>query len=665
MKIILRIETLLIPIFIIFFQPSPEILAKIKPSANIFADYSSPLEHIEQDFDVLRYDVELDLRGAAESGALTGKCEITMTWRAGAEDNVFYFNLRGLSVDSAFFDGEKVEPVEVGAPSSATYHYEIDRTGADIPDTSRAVIYYGGKFTIVPVEHGFTWGGVHNDGGMVYSLGVGFYNDYVSATRHWFPCYDHPSDKAEFSGKFITGGETVASVGLSEHYEEDGAHVWRWTHDFPCATYLLTFALYDYEKIDLTQSDVPIHIYCSAEDTTKTKYAMKLVPDMLEIFEEIYGEYPFDKVGYVVTPRGSMEHQTMISFSEHVVDVHYSNRDSINWTAAHELSHMWFGDLVSPADFRDAWLNEAFATFSESVWIENYSGWDAYLKKLEGDINGFFTRGAPEKVPLYDFSREYPSSNYPSTIYYKGSAVVAMLRYEMGDSLFFGAINEYLRENAYKNATTESLQKTLEDYSGMDLEQFFRRWVYDLGYPVLTVDIDKRENGGSASAEITMKQTQPKMYGMFYDLPVEITFRAADGASESRVFRMTQPEQKFLAEGLAPFDNVIVNRGPSLRTLMMVTDLNITSVAPCKDAAPTIKIYPNPSGGTLKAEITGATGAQNLRIVDLFGKEIFRGEYVFSGSDTVSIQLDAAAGHYFLILKQNGNIVRKRFLLNP
>ncbi|MBK7033690.1 MAG: hypothetical protein IPH49_10590 [Ignavibacteria bacterium] len=212
---------------------------------------------------------------------------------------------------------------------------------------------------------------------------LGFSNNYVSTTQHWLACYDHPSDKATFFARFIVPFSPwkVASNGMEIYTRPpwpEGKAVYTWSESHPTSTYLLTFAVAPYRMIEM-DGVVPHVFYTLSRDSARSARSYSLVPRMTQTFANIYGEFPFDKVGYCNTAKGAMEHQTMISFPVSIAQ----RNDTINATAAHELAHQWFGDCVSPLDFRYAWLTESFATYSECAWLEELRGDSVYRKAVQ------------------------------------------------------------------------------------------------------------------------------------------------------------------------------------------------------------------------------------------------------------------------------------------
>ncbi|MCX7737668.1 MAG: M1 family aminopeptidase [Candidatus Kapabacteria bacterium] len=568
-----------------FLQKDDLLLAK---------EIGKPTEFIEQAFDVLHYDVSLDLTKAPSPDAI-GICRIKFRWTDSPDTNKFYFHLRDLKVDSVFYEKQKIDATPVGDKSSATFHYEVIPPFGKKGDTVISTIYYQGRMTTEPSSP--YWGGVGSRGSSLFAMGVGFYNNYVSATQHWMPCYDLPSDKATFTGSFLVKNDkVVASVGDLIHLSDNlSERLYVWHTNIPVATYLLTFAVDNYIEINLPGTNPYISIYTLRSDSAASARGYRLVPRMIEAFEQRFGKYPFEKVGYVNTPIGAMEHQTMISYPANLI----RSTDSINMVAAHELAHQWFGDMVTCKDFRDAWLNESFATYCESIWYEYLFGLDKYFENQRAKTDRYLKSIAKQEgvFPLYDFPRTPPSSNYPETIYQKGAVILGMLRYELGDSLFFGALKFYLEKFAYSSANTEDLKTALEEYSGKELDWFFSQWVYGKGWPLydFKIDISKNNDGNYKFTIYDLKQIQNSSYGIYDNVPLEVSFfDTKEQKYFHKVLKIRKDIDNYTIDSLPEFQGFLFNQGKNVISLL---ELNyaITDVAERKEEKNTIKIYPNPS----------------------------------------------------------------------
>lgn len=654
----MRLFTFLLFIFLYEVFNIDSLYSENKPGDGpLNNEFPGPEEYIEQPFDVLSYFVELDISEEPMLEA-SGKCAIDFLIKGAPDTSDFYFNLRSMQVDSLFYYGVKRDIEEIGAPDSADYHFEVALTYEGIPeenitrgDTARIVIYYSGSMT----NEG--WGGVRFMENILFALGVGFSNNYVSCTQHWAPCYDHPADKAKFRGRFkVKKGLTVASIGLLKAKEElDGKVIYDWVHDYDCSTYLYTFNAGEFVEMQFGDGELPMLVYSTANDSAAARYAFHLLPDMVNAFEERFGKYPFDKVGYALTPDGSMEHQTMISYAPNVITKQVY-KDSMNNTAAHELAHMWFGDMVSPLDFREAWLNEGFAVFCEAVWHEYIFGYESYLDYIsESMIENYIKKNSKFDgiIPLYDFPRE-TVSNYPQTIYNKGGAVVAMLRYELGDDVFFKAIKAYLNHFAYSGATTEGLKNILEQESGKDLTQFFKQWVYGIGWPQLDVDIVslQKDADGLNNVKITVAQVQDNDQETFMHVPFEVGFMLGDGSYHWELMTIDEKEQEFLLDSIPDFTLVEINRGPTVRALLEVKSL--TSARESGGIFESLTVYPNPSDDTIFLEFNSHAGRTDVKLIDMKGSAVYMKRiYTGEGENTLAIKTDGIPSGSYILSVQN------------
>jgi aminopeptidase N len=345
-------------------------------------------------------------------------------------------------------------------------------------DTTTLTVRYHGKATSEAGSQ--SWGGCFW-GDPAFAMGVGFFAPYVSMTRHWLPSNDVPDDKATFDLTYVvpTGYAAAGSGVLTGPTPVSDGVEYRWIETHPTATYLVTYAISRYGVARDTIAGIPCEYYVPQNSVAKAKNYFATVRGMVAAYEKAYGRYPFDKIGYCLTPIGSMEHQTMISYASSLFW-----QTTAGGIAAHELAHQWWGDCVTPKDFREAWLSEGFATYSEAVYAEHLSGKGNYYQTVRNYHQEYFSTEANEGTfALYDFPRTAPSSNYPGTIYSKGMSVLAMLRHVTGDSAFYRGLRAYRAAHEYGNATTQDFRAAMETASGLTLDWFFDEWVYKPGYP--------------------------------------------------------------------------------------------------------------------------------------------------------------------------------------
>lgn len=555
-----QMKKILLLFLLFFLQGSPA-----------FSQISKPTEFIPQAFDILHYDVWLDLTKGMEK-FIAGKSKMIFVVKENPLSACLYFHLRDLTIDSAFFDDTIFVDPEPQTDSEIDYlYYKICNLPGSINDTHSVTVYYSGYATNEGGENPF--GGVFLLDSILFANGVGFRNDYVSTTQHWLACYDHPSDKATYRISFrIPSGLTIATNGITKFIKrlDDGSEIWETNSRFPIATYLLTFALGPFIEIQPGYEYLPesliYSIFCTKKDSLAVQWAFRNFYHNFFAMQNRWGRYPFEKIGYVVVPfeRGAMEHQTMITFPSSVVNDLFNERDTLNLMACHEFAHQWFGNSVSPVDFRDVWFNESFATYSESILYELIIGKDAYFRKLLFDKDIYIRQiiGFEGALPLYNFPRKYPSSNYPSTIYYKGSVVIGMLRYHLGDDVFFDMMRYYLDSNAYTSKSTEDFVNFCESFSQEDLQWFFNQWIYGKGYPNFDIKVQKTKiSENFAKVRLRFRQIQPKTYGSYLNVPVEINFLLSDSSRFDTVVVVPNVECEIELDSIPDFVSIGFNGG--------------------------------------------------------------------------------------------------------
>ncbi|RPI67250.1 MAG: hypothetical protein EHM43_09125, partial [Ignavibacteriae bacterium] len=431
-----------------------------------------------------------------------------------------------------------------------------------------------------------------------------------------------------------------------------------WLEEHSTATYLATFAIGAFQELAFTGATVPVAVFSRATDTAASRISYARVPEMTNTFAALYGPYPFDKVGYVNTTRGAMEHQTMISMPVSVV----SQKDSNNGTAAHELAHMWFGDLVTPLDFRHAWLTESFATYSEAAWLESYSGFDVYLESMQKGAQGYVTGISRREgvFPLYDFVRTPPSSNYPETIYRKGANVLSMLRQLVGTATFYDVLKAYLNEHAYATATTEDMKAAFAPVMQGRADAFFNEWIYGKGWPMLAVDL----RPSHSSWVVTIRQVQKVQHAdwpLFTTLPLNVVYTdAVTGVKVDTVMMIDKEEISFEID--SP-DELGINAGSKCRSLVEVTSM--TTVLEPRSVQDHLMVLPNPAWDSVTLRRSAADENARIDIVNTEGQRVFSAIFL-EGETDLSMSIKGwPAGAYTVRLLSESVITAAPLVLAP
>lgn len=360
--------------------------------------------------------------------------------------------------------------------------------------------------------------------------------------RHWFPAFDHPSDKAT-TEKFITVAEGSTVVGNGELVEKrnnrDGTETWHYKMPLPHAVYLVSFVIGEYVRLEDKYKDIPLGFYTYKGRESTARKAYQRTTDIMRVFEELTGvDYPFNKYDQTIVakfPFGGMENITATTLADtelFYVDLGLS--DIVLDLIVHELAHSWFGNLVTCKNWAELWLNEGWATFLEAVYREKAFGRQQYLQKIRSDSATFLIDEMTNRKrhALYNERADRVEELFdnPSTTYSKGGAVLHMLREEIGDVSFWKGANLYLNRHRLDSVETSDLLKAMEEASGRPLDWFFDQWVYRGGAPSITVRPRYNPRSQSLRLEVSQVQRADGLTPAVFRLPLEVSIKV--GGSE-------------------------------------------------------------------------------------------------------------------------------------
>lgn len=380
----------------------------------------------------------------------------------------------------------------------------------------------------------------------------------AEGARHWFPCHDHPNDKST-SEMVITapeGFQVISNGRLVSQTASDGWVRHHWEESAPHSAYLNSFAVGKFVRVDDSAGSVPLQYYVpEAKQKDTTRYFGR-TPDMVRTFEGITRvAYPFEKYAQVAVHDfiyGGMENISATTLvdtrfpdqrSEEDFAARYSRPDSDHVKlVAHELAHMWFGDLVTMRHWPHAWLNEGFATYMEAVYHERTFGADSLKTDMFYKCQLHFEEDEEKyRRAIVDNDYVYADDLFDTCTYEKASWMIHELRGILGDDLFFAGIREYLKRFAYKNAETDDFRKVMEAVSGISLERFFEQSFYKGGYPEFEVEYSWDDKGRTATVCVKQVQETNELTPIF-ELPVELVFYSGRGRVVKRVKTQGQTE---------------------------------------------------------------------------------------------------------------------------
>ncbi len=335
--------------------------------------------------------------------------------------------------------------------------------------------------------------------------------------RYWFPCVDFPTIRPKME-YFLTADEEytiLANGALISEEAVDGKKTAHWKLDYPCASYLACFAIGDFSTYqDEPLRDMPIAYFADSSYTPEQlKRTFEPTRRMLIWMEEKLGmAFPYPKYFQVAGREigGAMENISLVTWDDKfMLDETMAKEwqyimDLIN---VHEMSHSYFGDAVVSYDFAHVWLKESWATYIESVWLEDSEGKDAMHWQLAEEALSYMGEAKNRYVrPI--ITREYDHSwnMFDMHLYPGGAWRLHMLRQLVGDAKFWAGVQEYVNTYAGRTVKTLDFQRCIENHSGLNLDSFFDMWFRSKGYPTLKVsfEYDKDKSRG----KFTFEQTQ-------------------------------------------------------------------------------------------------------------------------------------------------------------
>lgn len=449
----------------------------------------------------------------------------------------------------------------------------------------------------------------HNGTPIMWTLSEPF------GARDWWPCKQDLNDKMNNVNIYITAPSAYTSVanGLQQSAVDNGdsTKTTHFSHNYPIPAYLVAFAVTNYQIYIQTagiETTFPIVNYIYPEDnTTQTINELGETITIMNLYETLFEPYPFrnEKYGHAqFNWGGGMEHTTvsfMVSFDRFLI--------------AHELAHQWFGDKVTCGSWNNIWLNEGFAEYLSGLVVENLDGDSSFTNWKSSKITSI-TSQPGGAVYLTDAEAENVDRIFSGRLTYdKGAMVVHMLRFKLGDAVFFQGMKNYLADTnlAYKYAVTSDLQTHLEAVYGSSLQEFFDDWVYNQGYPKYTITA---QNWGAGQAKIIVNQTQSNPSVSFFEMPLPIRLTGSGGQTFDTIVENTSNGQEFIVA--VPFVVTGVQFDPKKN--IVSKDNSATLGNETFRLEDSITLFPNPASGEIHIRMPLDISMESVEIYNNLGQ---------------------------------------------
>ncbi len=511
-----------------------------KSASSAASIYLSP-ENLRSDtINILKYTINVNITDFIKD-TIRGNTTIKFTPKISGQ-NKLRLDLLKMFVDSIKLSNTKL-----------TYTYNDTLLKVNLPlsyttnDTVDVIVFYHGK----PQGDPSGWGGFYFNGNYAFNLGVGFGAKPHNYGRVWFPCFDNFVEKSvyEFNITTDTSKSAYCNGQLMSDVKVGANRTRKWVMNKEIPSYLASVAVADYTQVNWTTTvltgTIPIVLTGRPSDTTSMKTGFVNLKTAIAGFENYYGPYVWNRVGYCLVPfsNGAMEHATNISYPQIAIG-------NLGYEAnlmAHELSHHWWGDLMTCETQEDMWLNEGMATYSQYLFKEWKYNKQQYIDDVKSE-HEWLLHFVHLKETQYRAVSGIPFQyTYGDHVYKKGADVAHTLRTYMGDVDFFNGLKYVLAQKAYKNMNSAEFKSLLETSSGKPLADFFNNWVFAGGWPHFSLDSVSYTSigGGNYSANVYIKQKLTGAPSYFNNVPIEVTFFNSTWAKTVKQFTLSGANSAF------------------------------------------------------------------------------------------------------------------------
>lgn len=559
-------------------------------------------------------------------------------------DNIYFDASDSLFIDSVYFENDPATFEHVNHELKINFPLVLD-SGT----THFVKVYYHG----IPSSTGFGSFAItpHETANTIWTLSEPY------GSSDWWPCKQTLDDKMDSVDVFVTTPSQYKSGGpglLVSEITNDGFTTYHWKSNYPIVTYLIGIAVSNYEVYQFyaphNGDSVLFYNLLYPETFDDAVTGINAIVPSFELFSDIFGNYSFakEKYGHMQFGwGGGMEHQTMSSVTSFNYDL-----------LVHEMAHQWFGDKITCASWRDIWLNEGFATYS--TWL-SYDFTNDPNHYFEGWLTGArdFIVSIPDGSVWVDDTTSTSRIFDGRLSYYKGAWLLHMLRWELGEDIFFDAIKNYITDPAleYNFATTEDLIIHLESEGDTLLIEFFNDWFYGEGFPSYHLIWTRDENN---FVTIALDQTSSDTSTGFFEMKVPVRL-IGDNDSVDVILNHKKNGQLFQF----PTSFVVneIRLDPDIKLLHAKDEIIHTDFI---EGVLQMILYPNPVDDILHLQMLSPIAADyEILLFNNLAQKVFNNIIRLDGSmGLISIDIsELAPGQYVLLVQDGENEIVQKLII--
>ena len=472
--------------------------------------------------DILNYHITMDFLNF-NIQEIDANCEISIKSKMNNVSNIT-LDLLDLTVDSVKALGQHIT-----YSRDNNFIYAQFPTPLNMEEELTITVYYQGK----PTAAAGGFGGLVFQNGIAYNLGIGLGENPYNFGRGWFPCFDTFVERSTYDFTIVTDGnrraycvgtfleETISNEIITRKYSLD--------QEIP--TYLAGIAVGNYSVWNDTHTgqfgDVALELLARPGDIAAVTNSFQYLDESVDALEKWWGPYVWERVGYVMTGNGAMEHPTNVAYPISLADD--GPTDAHNRVMAHELGHHWWGDVVTLTGPNNMWIKEGPAEYSAHLFREHTFGRKDFVTTVKNNLVTVLREAHIDDDGYQQLSGIPYEHTYGTHTYQKGALVIHNLRGYLGDDLFAQGMQSVLNTFAYDAIDAEQFRDQLTASTGVDMGPYFDAWIFAPGYAAYEIeDLQSSPEGNEFSVDVSVQQKLRAAPNLHNNVPLDVTFMDDD-----------------------------------------------------------------------------------------------------------------------------------------